>query len=184
MNERQLFVLLQNLWRDAQQPDFFWQALALCLSLGLGWWLSRRIRQHSKAHPLAERSTLQSFGVDSLKRLAFPLFSLLLVLLLRELLKISKWSQVSLLELAVPLLLSLALVRATLYVLRRAFSPSGWLATSERFVAISIWIAGSSSTTRIEAGIFQQVPVIIQDSVLQPNDGFVTDRPVFLWLAL
>ncbi|MFZ2853399.1 MAG: mechanosensitive ion channel domain-containing protein [Rhodocyclaceae bacterium] len=140
MNERQLFALLQNLWRDAQQPDFFWQALALCLSLGLGWWLSRRVRQHSKANPLADRGTLQSFGVDSLKRLVFPLFSLLLVLLLRELLKIGKWSQVSLLELAVPLLLSLALVRATLYVLRRAFSPSGWLATSERFVAISIWL--------------------------------------------
>jgi hypothetical protein len=47
---------------------------------------------------------------------------------------------VSLLDLAVPLLLSMALVRAAIYVLRHAFSPSSWLATSERFIATSIWL--------------------------------------------
>jgi small-conductance mechanosensitive channel len=140
MNEMQMFALLHDLWRDIQQPGFFWQALALCLSLGLGWWLSRRLRQHSKAQPGAERSALQTFGADGLKRLAFPLLSLVFVLILRKVLKTGQWSHVSLLELAVPLLLSLALVRATLYVLRRAFSPSGWLATSERFIATSIWL--------------------------------------------
>lgn len=83
---------------------------------------------------------MQAFGADSLKRLAFPLLSLAFVLVLRKLLKFGNWSHVSLLDLAVPLLLSLALVRATLYVLRRAFAPSGWLATSERFIALSIWL--------------------------------------------
>jgi small-conductance mechanosensitive channel len=140
MNEKQMFALLNDLWRDFQQPGFLWQALALCLSLGLGWWLSRRLRQHNKAQPGAERSALQTFGADSLKRLAFPLLSLVFVLILRKALKFGHWSPVSLLDLAVPLLLSLALVRATLYVLRRAFSPSGWLATSERFIALSIWL--------------------------------------------
>jgi small-conductance mechanosensitive channel len=140
MNEKQMFALLNDLWRDIQQPGFLWQALALCLSLGFGWWLSRRLRQHSKAQPGAERSALQTFGADSLKRLAFPLLSLVFVLILRKVLKFGHWSPVSLLDLAVPLLLSLALVRATLYVLRRAFSPSGWLATSERFIALSIWL--------------------------------------------
>jgi len=140
MTEKQMFALLHELWRDVQQPDFLWQALALCLSLGLGWWLSRRLRQHSKAQPGTERSALQAFGASSLKRLAFPLLSLAFVLILRQLLKYGQWSHVSLLELAIPLLLSLALVRATLYVLRRAFAPSGWLATSERFIALSIWL--------------------------------------------
>ena len=139
MSEKQMFALLNDLWRDFQQPGFLWQALALCLSLGLGWWLSRRLRQHSKALPGAERSALQTFGSDSLKRLAFPLLSLVFVLILRKTLKLGHWSPVSLLDLAVPLLLSLALVRATLYILRRAFSPSGWLAASERFIALSIW---------------------------------------------
>jgi small-conductance mechanosensitive channel len=140
MNEKQMFALLHDLWRDIQQGDFLWQALALCLSLGLGWWGARCLRQHNKAHPSVDRSALQAFGADSLKRVAFPLLSLVFVLVLRKLLKYGNWSHVSLLELAVPLLLSLALVRATLYVLRRAFSPSGWLAASERFVAFGIWL--------------------------------------------
>lgn len=50
MSEKQMFALLHELWRDFQQPDFLWQALSLCLSLGLGWWLSRRLRAHSKVH--------------------------------------------------------------------------------------------------------------------------------------
>ena len=139
MNEKQMFALLNELWRDFQHPDFLWQAIALCFSLGLGWWLSRRVRQHNKAHQ-ADHSALQAFGSGGLNRIAFPLLSLIFVLVLRKALKYGQWSHVSLLELAVPLLLSLALVRATLYVLRRAFSPSGWLATSERFIAISIWL--------------------------------------------
>jgi small-conductance mechanosensitive channel len=139
MIEKQMFALLHALWHDFQESDFLWQALALCLSLGLGWWFSRRLHQHSNAHPEADRSALQTFGAASLKRLAFPLLSLVFVLILRAVLKYTQWSHVSLLELAVPLLLSLALVRATLYVLRRAFSPSGFLATSERFIAFSIW---------------------------------------------
>ena len=140
MNEKQMFALLNDLWRDFQQPDFFWQAIALCFSLGLGWWLSRRLRQHNKAHQQTDCSALQAFGSGGLNRIAFPLLSLVFVLILRNVLKYGQWSHVSLLELAVPLLLSLALVRVTLYVLRRAFSPSGWLATSERFIAISIWL--------------------------------------------
>jgi small-conductance mechanosensitive channel len=140
MNEKQMFALLHDLWGDFREPDFLWQALALCLSLGLGWWLSQRLRRHDKAHSSADRSALQVFGAASLKRLAFPLLSLAFVLILRNVLKFGHWSHVSLLDLAIPLLLSLALVRATIYVLRRAFSPSGWLATSERFIALTIWL--------------------------------------------
>lgn len=138
MNERQLFRLLQNLWRDTQQPDFLWQAAALCLSLALGWWLTRLLLERNRINESADRSALADFGASGLKRLAFPLISLLLVLLSRAVLQ--HWGHISLLDLAVPLLLSLALVRGTLFVLRRAFSPSGWLATSERFIALSIWL--------------------------------------------
>jgi small-conductance mechanosensitive channel len=138
VNEKQLFALIHDLWRDVQQPDFLWQSATLCLSLGFGWWLTRLLRQRSQNQGTVDRSALQAFGADGLKRLSFPLISLLLVLISRAALK--HWGHVSLLDLAAPLLLSLALVRGTIYLLRRAFSTSGWLATSERFVAMSIWL--------------------------------------------
>jgi small-conductance mechanosensitive channel len=138
VNEKQLFALIHDLWRDVQQPDFLWQSACLSLSLAFGWWLARLLRQRSQSRGTLERNTLQAFGADGLKRLSFPLISLLLVLISRTVLK--HWGHVSLLDLAAPLLLSLALVRGTIYLLRRAFSTSGWLATSERFVAMSIWL--------------------------------------------
>ncbi len=137
MNEQPLFALIHELWHDFQQPDFLWQGAALFLSLVLGWWLNRLLRQRSQSQEPADRGVLQAFGADGLKRLAFPLLSLLLVLVSRAALK--RWGHVGLLDLAVPLLLSLALVRGAIYLLRRAFSPGGWLATSERFVATTIW---------------------------------------------
>ncbi|MES2772244.1 MAG: mechanosensitive ion channel domain-containing protein [Pseudomonadota bacterium] len=139
-DDAQLFGLLHRLWRELQQPDIVWQLLALGLSLGIGWWCSRRFRQHEKSRldlELNARSALHTFGSNSLKRLAFPLISLVLVLLSGRILR--HWGHASLLELSVPLLLSLALVRATFYVLRHAFPPSSWLASSERLIALTIW---------------------------------------------
>jgi small-conductance mechanosensitive channel len=138
MSDQQLFALIHHLWRDFQQPDFLWQSAALCLSLGFGWWLTRLLRQRSERQNVEGRSKLQVFGVYGVRRLAFPLLSLLLVLVSRFVLK--HWGHVSLLDLAVPLLISLALVRVTIYLLRRAFSDSVWLAGSERFVAMTVWV--------------------------------------------
>jgi hypothetical protein len=55
-----------------------------------------------------------------IKRVAFPLLSLLLILIVRKLFKYWHLGPVSLFDLAVPLLLSMALVRAVIYVLRHA----------------------------------------------------------------
>ena len=139
MNEKQVFALLNELWRDFQQPDFLWQVAALGLSLLVGWWVSHLLhRKHAQEQSTDARSTLQTLGAAGLRRVAFPLLALLLVLLARKVLK--QWGHVSLLDLVVPLLLSMALVRVTIYVLRRAFAPSGWLAASERLIAMSIWL--------------------------------------------
>jgi len=136
MNEKQMFALPGQLWREIQQPDILWQTVALGICLALAWWLARRLRQHSQS--VAEQSALQAFGAAGLKRVAFPLLALLLVIVARTALK--GWGHVTLLDLALPLLVAMVLVRASVYMLRRAFSPSGWLATSERFIAIAVWL--------------------------------------------
>jgi small-conductance mechanosensitive channel len=68
----------------------------------------------------------------------FPLAALVLVLIARALMK--PYTQVALLNLAVPLFLSLALVRAVVFSLRYAFPNAEWLTTSERYIAATIWL--------------------------------------------
>jgi small-conductance mechanosensitive channel len=173
MNEKQMFALLHDLWGDFQQPDFLWQAAALCLSLLLGWWLARQLRLHNLSQAPADRTALQVFGAGGLKRVSFPLLALLLVLISRKALKY--WGHVSLLDLAVPLLLSMALVRTTIYVLRRAFSPSGWLATSERFIAVTVWLCLAIYITGLAE------PLI---DMLEQVDFTVGKQKLDLWILL
>lgn len=137
MNERELFSLLRGIWRELQEPDAWWQFVALFASLAIAWWLTRLLRQYSR-DAAGERSALREFGESGLRRVSFPLLALALVLLARAALQ-PWWGHVGMIDLAVPLLLSLAVVRVTVYVLRRAFSPSGWLAASERFFALTVW---------------------------------------------
>ncbi|WP_153115330.1 mechanosensitive ion channel family protein [Rhodocyclus tenuis] len=138
MNERELFSLLRGIWRELQEPDAWWQFVALFASLAIAWWLTRLLRQYSR-DASGERSALREFGESGLRRVSFPLLALALVLLARAALQ-PWWGHVGMIDLAVPLLLSLAVVRVTVYVLRRAFAPSGWLAASERFFALTVWL--------------------------------------------
>jgi small-conductance mechanosensitive channel len=140
MNEQVVFALLFELWRDIREPAFLWQVLALGMSLLLAWGLSRYGRQQEFVRSTAEHGALRTFSTGSIKRVAFPLLSLLLILIVRKLFKYWHLGPVSLFDLAVPLLLSMALVRAAIYVLRHALTAGSWLATSERFVATSIWL--------------------------------------------
>ncbi|MBL8400055.1 mechanosensitive ion channel domain-containing protein, partial [Accumulibacter sp.] len=140
MNEKAMFALLFELWRDFREPAFLWQVLALAASLLLAWGGARFGRRHEFARASTAHGALRAFGTGSLKRVAFPLLALLSVLIVRQSFRHWQLGPVSLFDLAVPLLLSMALVRAAIYVLRHAFSPSGWLASSERFIATAIWL--------------------------------------------
>jgi small-conductance mechanosensitive channel len=139
MSERQLFALLNKLWGDLYYPEFYTVALALCVALALSWWLSWWLRRQDSRSENSGRSVLQAFGVGSLKRMAFPLVALVLVLLLRKVLVYLQWGHLSLLYLATPLLLSWALIRVLVYVLRCVFSRGGFLTTFERLITFTIW---------------------------------------------
>lgn len=140
MNEAAFTNLLFEIWHDFQEPAFLWQVLALALCMLLAWVLSRFWRQQEFARASSEHGALRTFGTGSLKRVTFPLLSLLLVLIVRKIFRYWQLGPISLFDLAVPLLLSMALVRAAIYVLRHAFSPSSWLATSERLISTGIWL--------------------------------------------
>ncbi len=124
--------LLFELLNDLSQAVVLWQIAALALCLGLAWLLTRLFRRQFPA-----KESAWKLGMGGMDRVIFPLTALLLVLVTKTVL--SHWHSISVLNLAIPLLLSLALVRLAVYMLRHIFAPSGWLHTSERFIAILIW---------------------------------------------
>ncbi len=125
--------LVADLLSDLGQVDVLWQLAALAASLGLAWWISRRLRSR-----IATEAEAWKFGAGGLNRVLFPLSALLLALLGRAMLR--DLSSVNLLNLAVPLLVSLAIVRVAVYLLRHALAPSSWLSGSERIVGGLVWI--------------------------------------------
>jgi small-conductance mechanosensitive channel len=129
--------LLLDLWLDLQQPEVIWQVGVMLACFGLAWLFDRWL-QSRMTLSVDEESRARLFGQRGLKRIGLPLAMLLLVLAARPLL--AQWHHVNLLKLAIPLLTSLVLIRAVMFVVRQSFHSSApWLASFERTFALLAW---------------------------------------------
>lgn len=129
--------LLYEFWQDLQDPNVLWQIAVLAVCFGMAKLVERWVgRRFSSSGPGAHSA--QDFGKRGLRRLGFPATMLLLVLAARPLM--SQWQNVNLLSLAIPLLVSLVLIRAVMLVVRQSFvSSAPWLASFERTLALLVW---------------------------------------------
>ncbi len=168
MMEREFMHLLNQLWRELHDPAILWELLALAVCIGAAFWLQWRFRHRS--HP---DGTHPNAGELGLRRIVFPVAALLLVLVTRAVMR--PFNPVGLLDLAVPLFLSLALVRAIVFSLRYAFPRARWLAASERLIAGVIWFCLALYLTGL-AG-----PVI---EALESVKFSVGKQKLDLWLIL
>ena len=97
--------LLRSLWTDLQDHSILWQVAAIIVSVALAAWFSFLVRPRLRG----VGSTRLEFGLGSLRRLVLPLSALVLVLT-------GRWAllhfqpNVSLLNIAVPLLTAMATV--------------------------------------------------------------------------
>ncbi len=161
--ETNLLPIVHGVWLDFQSPVVLWQILVLVFCLGTGMWAGWHYRRHlqtgeptglaeaaemetdPKAAPEAnpdprrrtENDGNRRFSRHSIASVIFPASSLLLILLSRPVLAL--WSPVHLLDLFVPLLLSLALVRLAVYMVSYAFPGARWLAASRLWISALIW---------------------------------------------
>ncbi len=122
--------LFRDLVDDLRDPNFVWQVVTLAACVGAAWlfarwWIGR--------HHQEGAGRLKDAGA----RLAFPLTAVALVGIAK--LVLQKFIHVNLLRLALPLLGSMALVRAVVFVLRQAFPKATWLTAWERIIATFIW---------------------------------------------
>jgi small-conductance mechanosensitive channel len=181
----------QNLLRDlitgAQEVSVLWQIAVLTGGLGLSWWLRRQAMV--RIAPQVSSRTL-NISARSMGRLLFPLFALVLVVFGRW--ALSHWYSTHLLNIVVPLLFALALIRAAVYMLRRVFSGQEWLHPWERFIGWTVWIGLALHVT----GLLPEILIFLDDisfhigkhrlSVLLIVQGilaFTVSMLIALWLA-
>ena len=183
--------LLRNLITNAQETIVLWQIAVLLASLGLAWLLQRQLGKRMDSRVKAG-VTLDVLNISarSMSRLMFPLFAL--VLLIAGKWTLSHWYTTHLLNIAIPLLFALALIRVIVYALRRVFSSQEWLHPWERFIGWAVWIGLALYIT----GLLPEILALLDDisfhvgkhrlSVLLIMQGvlaFTASMLLALWLA-
>lgn len=123
--------LLQALLSDLSNTALLTQAGVVLAALVLGWFAARRL-----VGRLSEK-TRETWHAAEWPRFLVPLGALFLVLLARA--ALSTWQSVHLLNLAVPLLLSMAIIQSTFFLLRGVIQPSPALKAVERVVSWMVW---------------------------------------------
>jgi small-conductance mechanosensitive channel len=168
MNTGFVTGILGDLWVDLHNPAFVWQVAVLAFCLGFAWWVGRSVKHSLRSHRVSWK-----VAADSLNRLAFPVFALLLVAIARPIL--AHWQHVNLLSLAVPLLISLATIRIAVYALRMAMGNSGLLVVFERVLVIVIfaWVA---------AYLFGLIPDLVD--ALEAVNMVIGKQRISLWIVL
>ncbi|HEX8874963.1 MAG TPA: mechanosensitive ion channel protein MscS, partial [Nitrosospira sp.] len=132
----ELHSLLHNLITDVREISTLWQIAVLLACLGLAWRLQSQFAKRMTSRVSAGLTL--SISVNSMSRLMFPLFALVLVVAGKW--ALGHWYKTHLLNVAIPLLFALALIRVTVYALRRVFSSQEWLHPWERFIGWVVWI--------------------------------------------
>jgi small-conductance mechanosensitive channel len=127
---------LARLLTSLLQPTALIEAGAVLVSLLLSWGVVRALRQRSQAAgDVPGGIWLGERGFDGVM---FPLLALGLALLARWLLV--AWVPLALFRLVVPVLLSLAIIRTAVRVLRVAFPASRLVRVLERTISWFVWV--------------------------------------------
>lgn len=141
MNQNLLSTIWADLWTDLGIPGLRWQILALFVCFSLGWGLARLMRTAITSRE-AHKNAIGRLGVESFTRVLWPLLTLALLAIAK--LVLSRWDNVHLLLLAMPLVGSFALIRLAFYVMRRVFARGGrvgsFVLLFEKSFASLVWL--------------------------------------------
>ena len=138
-NSSEVGHLLAGLLDDMQRGVVLWQLLIIALALLVAWHISgymrRRIVYTSSSD--SERTMRISFG--GMNRELFPMTALIIVVTGRWML-LHYEQPVNLLNIALPLVLAMVIIRAAVYLLRHTFAPGGVLRSWEMAFSWLVWL--------------------------------------------
>ena len=128
--------LAMDLIGDLRQGAIVWQVVVVVASLLIAWQVSRLLTGRLRKVDAHEDARVM-FGIGGLSREIFPLTALVLLIIARAVLH--RYQSVHLLDVAIPLMVAMAIVRAVVYILRHTLNPGGVLRTWEVAISWLVW---------------------------------------------
>lgn len=151
-NQEEFGRLATALFNDLQQGVILWQVIAIVVALAAAWQIARLLRARLSKAGDAESDRVR-LGKGGLSREVFPLTALLILLVARAIL--GHFQSVHLLDVAIPLLVAMAIVRAVVYVLRHTLNPGGLLRTWEVAISWLVWGGLAMHLTGLTPAVLQ-----------------------------
>jgi small-conductance mechanosensitive channel len=162
--------ILRIVQQDLARPQYLWQLVVIAAALAGGWlfaqWIKRRVdaRVQAQVREPSARVDLLRFSIDGFRRLAFPVSAMVLLILgglaLRASGLVVRAGDSQFLRLAVTLLGSMAVIRLFVYVARRSFPRSAWIASFERAIAIAMWLVVALHVTGLLADMIEMLEAV------------------------
>jgi len=121
--------------------EFFWQVALVAVAIGVGYYIHRRYKAYVFERLGVAESTqirLGRLAAKGSERIVFPLFVFMLVGLVKSIAASYK-IHTPLLDIVIPLALSLAFVRLSIYILRRSFTPGPAIRAWEGAISLFVW---------------------------------------------
>ena len=138
-NQPEVGRLLTDLFDDLQRGVVLWQVAIIALSLLIAWQAARYLRRRLAAATVAANpERTMRISVGGMNRELFPVTALLLLLLGRWVLEYNQ--PVHLLNITVPLVLAMVIIRGVVYLLRHTFAPGGLLRSWEVAISWLVWL--------------------------------------------
>lgn len=136
MKQLPLLDLVSDIIDDMRSPGMLWQTGAIIACIALGWLLARLLSAFRRA------PAVPAAGTINVVKVVAPLLILMLLAISRYFLV--KWQHVHLLNVALPVFGSLAVLRCGFYLLRRVFARQGHVGvailTFEKIFAALVWL--------------------------------------------
>ena len=152
----EIHSLLLSLITDIQEVTILWQLGVLLLSSGLAWLAQKLLAERISSQVSTDNTPVIS--ASNFNRLMTPISALVLVALGRWML--NHWYPTHLLNIAIPLLFALALVRVTIYILRRVFHDQQWIHPWERTIGWIVWSIVALHIIGILPGILDMLDAV------------------------
>lgn len=129
---------LETWLAQATTESFWWQIAVVMLGMGVAYLINHRVQAILETRSSSSGTGLKHLAIRSAQRLLFPVSMLVVLVCGRAVLDFYQIA-VPVLNVAVSIVVALAIVRLSVYVLRKAFTVNPVLKSSENALAMVVW---------------------------------------------